>query len=78
MEFRVLGPVEAVGAGEPLPLGGPKPRTLLAALLLEVNTAVTADRLCEVLWAGSPPASAHANVRSYAAGLRRVLNAASG
>ncbi|MFJ9214140.1 BTAD domain-containing putative transcriptional regulator [Streptomyces sp. NPDC102264] len=78
MEFRVLGPVEAVGVGETLPLGGPKPRTLLAALLLDMNTAVTADRLCEMLWAGSPPASAHANVRSYAAGLRRVLNAASG
>ncbi|WP_411113696.1 AfsR/SARP family transcriptional regulator [Streptomyces sp. 029-5] len=78
MEFRVLGPVEAVGVSETLPLGGPKPRTLLAALLLDMNTAVTADRLCEVLWAGSPPASAHANVRSYAAGLRRVLNAASG
>lgn len=78
MEFRVLGPVRAVGVCEMLPLGGPKPRTLLAALLLDMNTAVTADRLCEMLWAGSPPASAHANVRSYAAGLRRVLNAASG
>lgn len=78
MAFRVLGRVEAVGTSGMLPLGGPKPRTLLAALLLHANTAVTSDRLCEVLWAGSPPASARANVRSYAARLRRALNAASG
>ncbi|MFD4862601.1 AfsR/SARP family transcriptional regulator [Streptomyces atratus] len=31
-----------------------------------------------MLWAESPPASARANLRSYAAGLRRVLNTASG
>lgn len=77
MEFRVLGRVEAVGAGGTLTLGGPKPRTLLAALLLNANTAIPADRLCDVLWTGSPPASAQANLRSYAAGLRRSLNTAS-
>jgi DNA-binding SARP family transcriptional activator len=78
VEFRVLGRVEAIGVSGTIPLGGPKQRMLLAALLLNANTAVTTDRLCEVLWAGSPPASAQANVRSYAAGLRRALNAASG
>ncbi|MFH8753956.1 BTAD domain-containing putative transcriptional regulator [Streptomyces rimosus] len=78
VEFRVLGRVEAVGASDMVPLGGLKPQTLLAALLVHANTSVTADRLTEVLWAGSPPASARANIRSYAAGLRRSLNAASG
>ncbi|MET9834944.1 BTAD domain-containing putative transcriptional regulator [Streptomyces sp. NPDC006385] len=77
MEFRTLGRVEAIGVNGTIPLGGPKPRTILAALLVSANTPVTMDRLCDLLWAGNPPASAHANVRSYAARLRRTLNAAS-
>ncbi|MFD5699921.1 AfsR/SARP family transcriptional regulator [Streptomyces lasiicapitis] len=77
MEFRALGHVEAVGADGAVPLGGPKPRTVLACLLLSANTPVPTDRLCEMLWAGNPPASARANVRSYAARLRQALNAAS-
>ncbi|MDX3225381.1 AfsR/SARP family transcriptional regulator [Streptomyces sp. ME19-01-6] len=77
MEFRTLGRVEAIGVNGELPLGGPKPRTILAALLLSANTPVTTDRLCDMLWAGNPPASARANVRSYAARLRCALNAAS-
>ncbi|MFD9076686.1 AfsR/SARP family transcriptional regulator [Streptomyces lasiicapitis] len=77
MEFRALGHVEAVGAAGAVPRGRPKPRTVLACLLLSANTPVPTDRLCEMLWAGNPPASARANVRSYAARLRRALNAAS-
>ncbi|MEU3355937.1 BTAD domain-containing putative transcriptional regulator [Streptomyces sp. NPDC037389] len=78
VEFKVLGPLEAVADGRPLPLGGPKQRTLLATLLVNANTAVSADRLCDEIWGESPPASAHANVRSYVAALRRVLGPASG
>ncbi|MFE7661782.1 AfsR/SARP family transcriptional regulator [Streptomyces celluloflavus] len=74
VEFKVLGPLEAVSGGRVLPLGGPKQRTLLAALLLHVNTTVSGDRLCDAVWGTTPPASAQANVRSYAAALRRVLN----
>ncbi|WP_165484982.1 AfsR/SARP family transcriptional regulator, partial [Streptomyces kasugaensis] len=74
VEFKVLGPLEAVSGGRVLPLGGPKQRTLLAALLLHVNTTVSGDRLCDAVWGATPPASAQANVRSYAAALRRVLN----
>ncbi|MEU8585374.1 AfsR/SARP family transcriptional regulator [Streptomyces abikoensis] len=78
VEFKVLGPLEAVADGRALPLGGPKQRTLLATLLVNANTAVSADRLCDEIWGESPPASAHANVRSYVAALRRVLGPASG
>ncbi|MGW1076006.1 BTAD domain-containing putative transcriptional regulator [Streptomyces sp. NPDC002537] len=78
VEFKVLGPLEAVADGRVLPLGGPKQRTLLAVLLVNANTAVTADRLCDAIWGEAPPASAQANVRSYAAALRRVLDPDSG
>ncbi|TVL89313.1 BTAD domain-containing putative transcriptional regulator [Streptomyces sp. SAJ15] len=74
IEFKVLGPVEAVADGRVLPLGGPKQRTLLATLILNANAAVSGERLCDAIWGETPPASAQANLRSYVAGLRRALN----
>jgi DNA-binding SARP family transcriptional activator len=58
MELHVLGPVEASADGQPLPLGGAKPRAVLAMLGLEANRTVTADHLIEGLWGEQPPASA--------------------
>jgi DNA-binding SARP family transcriptional activator/tetratricopeptide (TPR) repeat protein len=72
--FRVLGPLEAEVDGRPVALGGPKPRLLLATLLLRPNTAVSTDVLVDVLWPGAPPRSATANVRTYVHGLRRLLD----
>ncbi|QWF78393.1 AfsR/SARP family transcriptional regulator [Amycolatopsis sp. CA-230715] len=71
ISFRVLGPLEVRVAGRTVPLGGPKPRMLLAALLLQPNVAVTADMLTEVLWPGAAPRSAAANIRTYVHSLRR-------
>jgi DNA-binding SARP family transcriptional activator len=70
----VLGPLEAEVDGRPVALGGPKPRLLLATLLLRPNTAVSTDVLVDVLWPGSPPRSAAANVRTYVHSLRRLLD----
>ncbi|MEU7163965.1 BTAD domain-containing putative transcriptional regulator [Streptomyces morookaense] len=78
VEFKVLGPLAAHADGRALPLGGPKQRTLLAMLLVHAGTPVSADRLSDAVWGAAPPASAQANVRSYVAVLRRVLNPASG
>ncbi|TVT39702.1 AfsR/SARP family transcriptional regulator, partial [Amycolatopsis rhizosphaerae] len=64
-------------AGQPLPLGGPKPRLLLAALLLQPNTVMSTGALTEVLWPGSAPRSAAANIRTYVHSLRRRLAEAS-
>jgi len=71
ISFRILGPLEVAVAGRTLPLGGPKPRLLLAALLLQPNLVVSADALTEVLWPGSAPRSAAANIRTYVHSLRR-------
>lgn len=75
MELRLLGPVAAYAAGEPLALGGPRQRALLAALLLKSNQPVSAEQLVRAVWE-DPPASAGANIRTYVAGLRRVFRAA--
>jgi len=73
LEFRLLGPVEAWEGGRRLPLGGPKPRALLAALLLAAGKVVSSERLVDVLWGEDPPKSAHALVQTYVYGLRRTL-----
>ncbi|MFI7680779.1 BTAD domain-containing putative transcriptional regulator [Actinophytocola sp. NPDC049390] len=72
--FRVLGPLEAEVEGRSVALGGPKPRLLLATLLMRPNSAVSTDVLVDVLWPESPPRSAAANVRTYVHGLRRLLD----
>ena len=50
MEYRVLGPLEALGSEGPLPLGGAKQRALLALLLLNANHVVSRERLIDELW----------------------------
>ncbi len=71
--FRVLGPLEVTVDGQVVPLGGPKPRLLLAALLLQPNVVVSTELLIEVLWPSSAPRSAAANIRTYVHSLRKRL-----
>ena len=76
MEFRLLGPLEAVDDhGAPVALGGPRPRALLALLLLHRNEVVSGDRLIDGIWGESPPASAQNALQVHVHALRRVLGA---
>jgi DNA-binding SARP family transcriptional activator len=73
VEFRALGPVEAVVAGRLVDLGAPKQRALLALMVSRVGQPVTAELMLEALWAGNPPPSAMTSLQAYVANLRRVL-----
>jgi predicted ATPase/DNA-binding SARP family transcriptional activator len=73
VEFRVLGPLEVVAAGQPLDLGTPRQRTLLGLLLVHPGEVVSYDRLLEELWDGDPPATARHTLQGYAHRLRRTL-----
>jgi DNA-binding SARP family transcriptional activator len=73
MQVHVLGPVEASADGRSLPLGGAKPRAVLAMLGLEANRTVPADHPIEGLWGEHPPASAAKIVQTYVWRLRTVL-----
>src|SRR5919201_7001737 len=73
MEFRLLGPVEVRVPGEPLPLGGPKQRALLALLLLNANRPVSRDLMVEALWGEAPPTNARQSLDSYLSRLRRLI-----
>ena len=73
MEFRILGPVEAWDGGRAITLGGPKPRALLAVLLLHANEIVPADRLIDDVWGEDSPEDAAAALRVNVSRLRKSL-----
>ena len=73
MEFRLLGPLEVVDGDRLLALGGVKPRSLLALLLLHANEVVSTDRLIDELWGDEPPATAAKSVQVHVSRLRKEL-----
>src|SRR5438034_6040146 len=73
MEYRILGPLEVVDEGEPVPLGRLKERLVLAVLLLHANEFVSRERLMDELWGESPPPTAKKAVNVYVSQLRRAL-----
>ncbi|HEX6231409.1 MAG TPA: extracellular solute-binding protein [Actinomycetota bacterium] len=75
MQFRVLGPLEALDGGRALDLGGPKQRILLAHLLLRANRTVAVERLIEAVWGDDPPATARNTLQTHVKNLRKALDA---
>src|SRR5215471_819044 len=73
MEFRVLGPLEVDDDGRQVALGGPKPRALLAILLLQRGEVVPAERLIELLYEGVLPENATKSVQTHVSRLRKAL-----
>lgn len=75
MRFGLLGPTVLHDAdGTPRPVGSPKVRALLAALLLEPGRVVSVEALKDALWGGAPPASAQASLQNHVTRLRRLLD----
>jgi DNA-binding SARP family transcriptional activator len=71
--IRVLGPVEVIFEGRPVPVVGRKKRTVLAALVLAVDHAVPVDHLVAAVWGDDPPPSSRATLQGYISDLRRML-----
>jgi DNA-binding SARP family transcriptional activator len=70
---RVLGPIDLVtDAGVVIPTGRIG-RKLLGALAISVNHAVSADRLAEIIWHESPPASRDNTMQTYVFRLREEV-----
>jgi predicted ATPase/DNA-binding SARP family transcriptional activator len=76
VDFRLLGPLEALVEEEPVALGPPKQRALLAQLLLSANEAVPVERLVDALWPEEPPPSARHAIQVYVSKLRGLLGGA--
>jgi DNA-binding SARP family transcriptional activator len=74
VEFRILGPLEAVADdGRTIALPAPNVRALLALLLLRRNRVVPADVLVDELWDEQPPATAAKTLQVYISQLRKAL-----
>jgi DNA-binding SARP family transcriptional activator/tetratricopeptide (TPR) repeat protein len=73
MDFRILGPLEASRDGVPLASMGPKPRALLALLLVHANELVPQSSLVDGLWGERPPETAAKALQVYVSQLRRLL-----
>ena len=77
MRIGVLGPLQVEVAGQPVQLGGPLPRRLLAALVAHAGDVVSIDALVDAVWGLAPPRSSVKTLQSYVTRLRGVLEATS-
>ncbi|WP_112244116.1 AfsR/SARP family transcriptional regulator [Kribbella monticola] len=71
--FRILGPITVLEEGREIPIGAPRLRTLLAALLVNANQTVSAAELIQWLWDGEPPAQPQRALQTAVSRLRGVI-----
>src|SRR5262245_42231934 len=73
MDFRILGPLEALDGARQIALGGRKRRAVLAVLLLHPNETLSGERLIDELWGESPPTNALKTLQGHVSRLRKEL-----
>lgn len=73
LQVRLLGPVDVVVRGVPLPVPGVRRRSVLAVLALHPGTVVSASRLIDLIWDDRPPPTAVNTLQRHASYLRDVL-----
>ena len=74
LEFRVLGPLRVLNSGVEVPLGGEKPRAVLALLLTHRNRLVSTDAFAEEIWSKGTEHTL-ANLQVVIGKLRKALAA---
>lgn len=72
MRYRVLGPVTVERDGRAATPASARQRALLAALLLDANRTVSADRLIDTVWDTEPPATARTQLHICVSHLRKA------
>jgi predicted ATPase/DNA-binding SARP family transcriptional activator len=78
MDFRILGPLEALDEGRDVAPTGSKRRALLALLLLHANETLSTERLIDELWGERPPATGAKSVHTHVSRLRKALGGGAG
>jgi len=73
VDFRILGPLEALDGEREMPLGGGRQRGVLAILLIHRGRVVSVDRIVDLLWGERPPETAAKTVQVYVSRLRKAL-----
>jgi SARP family transcriptional regulator, regulator of embCAB operon len=75
VRIRILGSLEIYIGEIPATPTAPKPRSVLACLLLHLNETVPTSALIGELWGDAPPVSALNTLQTYVLHLRRMLGA---
>ena len=73
MDYRILGPLEALDGERGLSLGGSRQRAVLGFLLLHGNEAVTRDVIVDQLWGEGAPPTAVKVLQNCISALRKEL-----
>jgi DNA-binding SARP family transcriptional activator len=73
MDYRILGPLEALDGERQLPLGGARRRAVLAVLLLHANETLTRDVIVDELWGEDAPPTAAKVLQNCVSALRKEL-----
>jgi DNA-binding SARP family transcriptional activator/predicted negative regulator of RcsB-dependent stress response len=73
VRFHLLGEVRATSGGEQVDLGPVRQRSVLAALLVDVNEPVSMDDLVDRVWGDEPPETARNTLYSYLSRLRHLV-----
>ncbi len=76
LDLRVLGPVQMTVGGQPVPTGGPKPRAVLAMLVVNRRRVVPSEALADAVWNDDPPDAYAASLQVFVSNLRKSLRAA--
>jgi len=71
--IRLLGPVDVVVGGQPLPLGSGLVRTMLAALAVRAGQVLPAELLIEAMWGAATPRTASHALHVHASTLRKLV-----
>ena len=73
MRFEILGPMRSHGGLVDLNLARRREGRILAVLLLSARQVVSMDRLVDLLWGDSPPATARQQVQNCVTSLVRLF-----
>ncbi|WP_330301392.1 AfsR/SARP family transcriptional regulator [Streptomyces sp. NBC_00503] len=73
VRIGVLGPLSLVVDGEDRTPSAPKPRQLLALLMLNANQMVRAGECITELWGSHPPKTALSTLQTYVLYIRQIL-----
>jgi DNA-binding SARP family transcriptional activator/predicted negative regulator of RcsB-dependent stress response len=74
IDFRLLGPIAVLRAGQPVHVPAGSQQVALACLLLRANHVVSVHELVEWLWEDRPPSDAWESAKTYVRRLRRTLD----
>lgn len=73
MDFQVLGPLGMLEKDKNVAPTAPKPRQVIALLIMRRNAVVQTSELIDELWEGGPPTSALTTLQTYIYKLRKIL-----